>query len=313
MLRFFDSLVVRQAIATVALIAGLGGVFAYRSLSAQETPPAEEAGPSAEAPPAAPAATGDDEPAPTPASQQPSGLTLYSLIVLGGWLMVPIYIFGVVATAFTFERALGLRRSKTIPNELVDALGQLANSPGGFDPRKAYRVCQQYPSATATVIRAMLLKVGRPHSEIEHTVQETSEREAARLYSNVGWITLSAAVAPLLGLFGTVWGMIVAFEQMTRLDPGANRATQLAEGIYVALITTLGGLAVAIPAVIAAHYFEGKIQSIFHEIDELLFSLLPQVERYEGRLRVSRQALAGEESNVEPPPAPAKVVTGTPK
>ena len=310
MLRFFDSLLVRQAIATVALFAGLGGAFAYRSLSAQETPPAEEAGPSAEAPPAT---TADDEPAPTPASSQPSGLTYYTLIVRGGLLMIPIYVFGVIATAFTIERALGLRRSKTIPNELVDALGQLANSPGGFDPRKAYRVCQQYPSATATVIRAMLLKVGRPHAEIEHTVQETSEREAARLYSNVGWISLSAAVTPLLGLFGTVYGMIMAFEQMTRLDPGANRATQLADGIYAALITTLGGLAVAIPSVIAAHYFEGKIQTIFHEIDELLFSLLPQVERYEGRLRVSRQALAGEESNVEPPPTPAKVASGTPK
>ncbi len=311
MLRCFDSLVVRQAIVTIALVAGVVGLANYRALDAQETPPAEEAGPSAEPAPAAPVS--DDEPAAPRAAAQPSGLTYYTLIVRGGLLMIPIYLFGVIATAFTIERALGLRRSKTIPNELVDALGQLANSPGGFDPRKAYRICQQYPSATATVIRAMLLKVGRPHSEIEHTVQETSEREAARLYSNVGWITLSAAVAPLLGLFGTVYGMIVAFEKMTRLSPGMNRATELADGIYVALITTLGGLAVAIPAVIAAHYFEGKVQSIFHEIDELLFSLLPQVERYEGRLRVSRQALAGEEPSVEPPPAQAKVATGIPK
>jgi biopolymer transport protein ExbB len=312
MLRFFDSLLVRQAVVTIALVAGLSGSLAFRALHAQEAPPAEEAGPSAVAPPAAPE-TADEEPARTPPPTKPSSLTLYSLIVLGGLLCVPIYFFGVVFMAFTIERFLGLRRSKTIPNGLVDALGQLASSPGGFDPRKAYRICQQYPSAAATVIRAMLLKVGRPHSEIEHTVQETSEREAARLYSNVGWITLSAAVAPLLGLFGTVWGMIVAFEQMTRLDPGANRALQLAEGIYVALITTLDGLAVAIPAVIAAHYFEGWIQSIFHEIDELLFSLLPQVERYEGRLRVSRQSLIGDEAAVEPPPAQAKVATGTSK
>jgi biopolymer transport protein ExbB len=294
MLRIFDSLLVRQAMMTVALLAGLGGLMAFRSLNAQETPPAEEAGPSAEPAPA-PAATAD----------APAGLSLFSLIRLGGMLMIPIYALGVVATAFTIERLLGMRRSKTIPDELVDALGQLANSPGGFDPRKAYRICQQFPSAASNVIRAMLLKVGRPHSELEHTVAEASDREATRMYKNVGWLTLAAAVAPLMGLFGTVWGMIVAFEGMTRMAENANQGKELAGGIYVALITTLGGLAVAIPAAMMAHWFEGRVVSIFHQIDELLFSLMPQVERYEGRLRVSRQSLAGEESNVEPPPAAA--------
>jgi biopolymer transport protein ExbB len=300
MLRFFDSLLVRQALMTVALLAGLGGLMAFRSLHAQETPPAEEAGPSAAPAPQTPDAV---EPPAPPAVTKPSGLTLYTLIVLGGPLMIPIYAMGIVAMAFGIERFLGMRRSKTIPDELVDALGQLANSPGGFDPRKAYRICQQYPSAASNVIRAMLLKVGRPHSELEHTVAEASDREATRMYKNVGWLTLAAAISPLMGLFGTVWGMIVAFEQMTRMNEGSNRAEQLAEGIYVALITTLGGLAVAIPAAMLAHWFEGRIVGIFHQIDELLFSLMPQVERYEGRLRVSRQSLAGDESNVEPPPA----------
>jgi biopolymer transport protein ExbB len=114
------------------------------------------------------------------------------------------------------------------------------------------------------------------------------------LYANVRWLSLAAAVAPLLGLLGTVWGMIVAFHQTTQLETGQNKADFLAEGIYVALVTTLGGLAVAIPAAILAHYFEGRIQALFHQTDELLFNLLPQIERYEGRLRVSHQSLGGE-------------------
>ena len=142
----------------------------------------------------------------------------------------------------------------------------------------------------------MLLKVGRPHSEVEHTVAEASDREASRLYKNVGWLVLAAAVTPLLGLFGTVWGMILAFHKTTTLPAGSNMAIELGEGIYTALVTTLGGLFVAIPAAVMAHYFEGRIRDLFHEIDELLFSLLPQVERYEGRLRVSRQALSGDEA-----------------
>jgi biopolymer transport protein ExbB len=135
----------------------------------------------------------------------------------------------------------------------------------------------------------MLLKIVRPHSEVEHSVAEASEREADRLYANVRWLNLAAAVTPLLGLLGTVWGMIRAFHDTTMLDPSRNKADYLAEGIYVALVTTLAGLSIAIPAAILSHYFESRIQSMFNEINELLFNLLPQVERFEGRMRFGRQ------------------------
>src|SRR5690606_647989 len=108
----------------------------------------------------------------------------------------------ILVVTVSIERALALRRSRVIPQELITALGRLSTA-GGFDPRKAYRICQEHPSATANVIRAMLLKVGRPHSEVEHTVAESSQREAERLYANVRWLTMSAAVAPLIGLLGT--------------------------------------------------------------------------------------------------------------
>ena len=73
----------------------------------------------------------------------------------------------------------------------------------------------------------------------------------------------------------------------------------MAEGIYVALVTTLGGLAVAIPAAIFAHFFESRIQALFHQIDELLFHLMPQIERYEGRVRFSKQGADGDEAKEE--------------
>ena len=142
----------------------------------------------------------------------------------------------------------------------------------------------------------MLLKTGRPQSEVEHAVAEASEREAGRLYANVRWLNLIAAIAPLMGLFGTVWGMIRAFFDTTQLAAGQNKADFLAQGIYVALVTTLGGLAVAIPAAIFSHYFEGRIQKLFHEIDEMLFNLLPQIERFEGRMRVTPHSLGSAEN-----------------
>lgn len=236
-------------------------------------------------------------------------INILDLLVQGGFFMIPILLMSLLVVTFTIERMLGLRRSRVLPDELVAGLGQLGGPQGGFDPRKAYKLCQHYPSAAATVVRAMLLKIGRPHSEVEHAVSEASEREANRLYSNVRWLMLAAAVAPLLGLLGTVWGILRAFHDTTQLTPDVNKADYLAEGIYVALVTTLGGLCVAIPAAIFAHYFEGRIQTLFHQIDEMLFNLMPQVERFEGRVRFGRQAGAGElpESNegVAAPPVAA--------
>ena len=237
-------------------------------------------------------------------------INIFTLLVQGGVFMVPILLMSLLVVTFTIERFIGLRRDRVLPDALVTGLGELGGPQGGFDPRKAYKLCQQYPSAAATVVRAMLLKIGRPHSELEHAVTEAGEREANRLYANVRWLILAAAVAPLLGLLGTVWGMIRAFHDTTQLTPDLNKADYLAEGIYVALVTTLGGLCVAIPAAIFAHYFEGRVQTLFHQIDEMLFNLMPQVERFEGRVRFGRQAGDGDLAD-QPPAAPAPPVAAS--
>lgn len=299
-------------------------LIAVRSVSrfearAQEAgaPATEEAGPSSTPAPATETAAGGDDPAAAaapasaPAPAAPSKeINVFELAAQGGIFMYPIYVLSLIAVGVSIERWIGLRHERVLPTRLVAALGQLGGSKTGFDPRRAYRICQEYPSAAATVIKSMLLKVGRPHSEVEHAVQEASEREANRIYGNIRWLNLCATVAPLIGLLGTVQGMIVAFHQTTVLDPGANKAVELANGIYTALVTTFGGLCVAIPASIFAHYYEGRIQNLFHQIDELLFNLLPQIERFENRTRFGRQAAeapgdgAGEFAP-DPPPVQA--------
>jgi len=255
---------------------------------------AQDAGPSGAVEPESNAPSAGE---PTPDVQpkkEADGINLFSLALDGGFWMLPILTLSLVVVVFTIERFLALRRKRVIPDELIAGLTDLGAKSGGFDPRQAYRLCQQYPSAASAVIRSMLLKVGRPHSEVEHTVKETSEREADKLYANVRWLLLAAAVAPLFGLLGTVWGMIQAFHDTTTLEAGQNKADFLAEGIYIALVTTLGGLIVGISGAITSHWFEGRIQTLFREVDELLFNLLPQVERYEGRVRFSKQSAEGE-------------------
>jgi biopolymer transport protein ExbB len=240
-------------------------------------------------------------PAPASANAKPGGMqsgeddpiemSLLDLYIAGGIFMIPITILSFVALSFAVERAFALRRNRVLPAELVEGFGEMA-AEGGFDPRKAYRLCQQHPSPAANVIRSMLLKVGRPHAEVEQAVSEASDREATKLYSNVRPIALTVTIAPLLGLLGTVQGMILAFHQTAFAAVGVNKAQALAAGIYTALVTTFAGLTVAIPAACLVHFLEGRTLGRFREIEELLFNMLPQVERYEGKLRVNRQHLA---------------------
>lgn len=256
----------------------------------QAQPPADLAGPSGEPEPLGSEAA-SVPPQPSPAN---NSINVLSLAIKGGIFMIPIFGLSLLAGTMAIERFLGLRRSRILPEGLVAGLGQLAGSQGTFDPRRAYKLCQEHPSAAANVIRAMLVKVGRPVSEIESSVAQTSQREADKLYANVRWLNITASLATMLGLIGTIQGMILAFHQLTGLAPNSDRVLALADGIYTALVTTFAGLSVAIPSAFFSHLFEGKIQSAFREIDELVATLLPQLERYEGRLRFNRQPVDGE-------------------
>ena len=133
---------------------------------------------------------------------------------------------------------------------------------------------------------------------------QASQREADKLYSNVRWLNLAASLSTMLGLIGTIQGMIIAFHRLTSLDAAADRTSVLASGIYIALVTTFAGLAVAIPSLLVSHFFEGRILGLFRQIDELTFNLLPQLERYEGRVRFGRHAENGDSAE-EPARTPA--------
>lgn len=269
-----------------------------------QSPPANQPVDAAEAERRAAEALGAPSDAPEEAGDsvlQPiERLSQFELLVAGGWLMIPIAVFSLIVAIFGIERALAIRRSRVLPPDLVAQLHQAIMHEGSLDPRWVYRICQPYPSAAANVIKNAMLKIGRPHAEVEQAVRESSQREADRLYTNVRPLNLATAVAPLLGLLGTVWGMIVAFSQTASGEITANRAEELAGGIYTALVTTYAGLIVAIPSAILAHWFEGRISSLFRELDELLLLLLPKLERYEGKLRVQRRPGKDEVHGEEP-------------
>ncbi len=230
--------------------------------------------------------------------------SLLQLFFLGGWFMVPIAAMSLVAIIFSIERMLAIRKSKLMPSDLVGFLGEASQADGGLDPRKVYKACQQFPSSAANVIRSAMLKVGRPHSEVEQTVKDALDREAEKVFKNLRPIILASTVSPLLGLLGTVWGLVDCFARMASGVVVGNKAEQLSSGIYIALMTTVFGLCVAIPGSMITHWLEGRIQSIFREIEELMLNIMPQMERFEGKLRVQRKSEhSSDRSSDRPGPA----------
>jgi biopolymer transport protein ExbB len=213
------------------------------------------------------------------------GMNFLNLLWDGGTLMIPIGLMSLLVVAIGAERFVALRSGRVFPRRLRREIRRASDDEISMSPAELFRTAELFPSPAGRVLKDLLSKVGRPIPEAEACINESVQREADRLYGNVRWLTLAAAVTPLIGLLGTVWGMILAFYNTTQLTSGSNRVESLAEGIYVALVTTLAGLAVAIPAAILAHYFEGKITKTLGQVDHELRSLLPRLEQYEGRTR----------------------------
>ncbi|OYV78981.1 MAG: hypothetical protein B7Z73_19335, partial [Planctomycetia bacterium 21-64-5] len=134
-------------------------------------------------------------------------------------------------------------------------------------------LCEQHPSPLASVLRAGLLRVGRPLAEIEKGLEDAAAREMAELRARVRPLSVAANVAPMVGLLGTVVGMLEAFRVASQA--GLGKAELLAEGIYLALETTVAGLLIAIPAMLCAAYFSGRSERLIREICDRMTEALP--------------------------------------
>ena len=253
---------------------------------------------------------GESETVVTPPSE-PRGIDLLSLISSGGKFMIPIGLMSLLVVTLAVERMLSLRRRKIVPKRLVEDLEDLSDPINQFNPSTAYQACLDHPSALASVVGAMLLRTGQPLGEIERTAADTVQREADKYSAPIRWLNLAAAATPLMGLLGTVWGMIVAFHESTTLTADRSRSEQLSEGIYTALVTTLAGLIVAIPAAILAQYLENRVRALFHQIEQVAFDVAPGLTRFVSRRRLdpdgtmrAMEAAPANPISATAPPAP---------
>lgn len=206
----------------------------------------------------------------SPASaQSPQGeiptQSLLQMVIAGGPAMLPIALASFVMLVVTFERLVSLRRNKVLSEPFIHCfLSQVAD--GTVDRHEALEMCESETSHMARVFAAGVRKWGKPAVEVEQAILDEGERTANVLRKYLRVINGVATVSPLMGLFGTVWGMMQAFNSIATAS-AMGRPELLAAGISEALITTAGGLLVAIPALILYLYFMGRADSLVMEID----------------------------------------------
>ncbi len=193
--------------------------------------------------------------------------SLLEVIRSGGVLMVPILACSVLTLVFVLERLVSLRRGNVIPRPFVKRfLLQLEQEQ--LTPEEALELCQRNRSPVAELFAAAVRKWGRPSVEVEQALIDAGERITNHLRKYLRVLNAVATVCPLLGLLGTVMGMIEAFQSIAA-NMALGRPELLAEGISKALVTTAAGLSVAIPALIAYLYFVSRVDRLVMEMDAL--------------------------------------------
>jgi biopolymer transport protein ExbB len=182
---------------------------------------------------------------------------MFEIIQSGGWMMVPILISSVLALAITFERFWTLRASKIAPqNLLTQVWGWMKNKQ--LDAAKIRSLRESSP--LGNVLAAGLINSRHGRQIMKESIEEVASHEIHSMERNLNALGTVAAVAPLMGLLGTVIGMIKVFAEI--MAEGTGQANLLAGGISEALITTAAGLVVAIPALICYRILQRRVDEL---------------------------------------------------
>ncbi len=190
------------------------------------------------------------------------------LIALLGWVTIaPFFLASVIALWFAIERLVVLRKGRVIPRPFVERFLQHLEH-GKLTPENALTLCNENGSPIAEVFAHGVRKWGKPSVEVEQAIIDGGERQVSQLRKHLRVINGVATITPLMGLLGTVIGMIFAFNKIASSDAMGNPA-ELAVGIGIALLTTAAGLSIAIPALILYMYLAGRVDGLVMEMDLL--------------------------------------------
>jgi biopolymer transport protein ExbB len=209
-------------------------------------------------------------------------MQIFKVIMQGGVLMIPIGLCSIVALAIIIERFYSLRRASIDTREFMDTMRQVLRQNRIQD---AVEICDEVDAPIARIMRAGILKYNRTKEDIREAIEDAGHLEIPRLERYLSAMATCANIAPLLGLLGTVAGMIKAFAQIQALE-GLVSPSDLAEGIGNALVTTAAGLTVAIPTLVAYNYFVSRVENMILEMEISSSELIELLTRHRGEREI---------------------------
>ena len=191
--------------------------------------------------------------------------TMLGLVKKGGPVMYPLGLGSILALALGLERFISLRKQRVLPAGFIDGLLVAWNAdPSG---KQAETYCDESGGAAGHIFKAGVHRAKMGYEAVEKAIEDAGSREADRMKRSLRPLAVIATISPLLGLLGTVYGMINAF-QKTAMSGGTARPATLATGIYEALVTTAAGLTIAIPVLLGYQFLMGRADKLIDDIDE---------------------------------------------
>jgi biopolymer transport protein ExbB len=200
----------------------------------------------------------------------------WALFEQGGLMMYPLTVCSILAFGIAIERGFALRRRRIIRPEIVSVI---ENIQGPEDIGLALTVCRQHEGPFSEVMRAGLDNRHLPLDEIRESILDQGRQEMGVLQKGLVVLETVAGVSPLLGLLGTVLGMIKVFQQVSEV--GVGHANLLAGGISEAVLTTAAGLFIAIPSLVFYNLFSSRAESLILEIEKYANSLLKKLRGFQ--------------------------------
>ncbi len=211
---------------------------------------------------------------------------MFEIIASGGLVGLVIFLLSITAVAFAIRFFLSIRQEKIFPEQLAKELREnLANG----QLQAANNLCAENPCPLAKVVSMGLLENDGDWNDIEKTLEDAISNQAAKLFRKIEILSVIGTIAPMLGLLGTVLGMITAFQQIAATQ-GSAQGPELARGIYQALVTTVEGLVVAIPSIGLFAYFRNRIDRMMAEMTVKVQEIFLPLKRYRRRIANSTNA-----------------------
>ncbi len=204
----------------------------------------------------------------------------------GGFTIYPLILCSVLGMAIIIEKSLALRRKKVIIPEIVHVL---ENIKGADDIGLAMSICEKHEGSFANIVKVALENRELPNEEIKEALNDQGRQEVHAMERGLVVLETIAGIAPLLGLLGTVIGILKVFNVIAEI--GVGQATALSGGISEALITTIVGLSIGIPAVVVYNFFVNRAEGLVLEIEKHSSMLLKKVTAFQTNSRVKANAI----------------------